>query len=138
MFRIGCMIRPIFQGSGLGRLALRQALLVLDDIWENGETALGPVHLSDGHREFSKSMERLPVAILVGADALRSEAFFPGPRQRAGLRTGRFHNEVVYDCGALLTVRSEDYRTTGQLLNAMSHLPVPDLVPSADFWGCRS
>ena len=81
----------------------------------------------DGPREFSKSAERLPIAIVVGADALGAKLFFLATRRRAGLRTGRFGNEV-YDFAAFLrramTERSEDHR---QLLNAMS-ISAPEIL----------
>jgi hypothetical protein len=148
-------------------LAERHALLVLDDIWENGVMVLAPgtpvsllctsrrrsllpwislTHswevksFSDGeaesifriylgeetlgkHRgallEFAKRTERLPIAIVVGADLLRNE-LDPVPEAARGLKLERLRNEV-HDVAALLrcaiAARPEEQR---RLLNAMS------------------
>ena len=121
-------------------LAERQALLVLDDIWENDVKALVPgppvsllctsrrrslpwisltnslevksfsrgeaesifrIYLKnetvEKHRdallEFAERMERLPIAIVVGADILRTE-LDPVPEAARALRLEKLRNEV--------------------------------------------
>jgi tetratricopeptide (TPR) repeat protein len=69
--------------------------------------------------EFAERVERLPIAIVVGADMLRRE-LDPVPEAARGLRLERLRNEV-HDVAALLrraiTARPEQQR---QLLNAMA------------------
>jgi tetratricopeptide (TPR) repeat protein len=69
--------------------------------------------------EFAERVERLPIAIVVGADMLRRE-LDPVPEAARGLRLERLRNEV-HDVGALLrcaiTARPEEQR---RLLNAMA------------------
>ena len=73
----------------------------------------------DALLEFAERMERLPIAIVVGADMLRSE-LDPVPEAARGLRLERLRNEV-HDVAALLrraiTARPEEQR---RLLNAMA------------------
>jgi len=70
-----CIIRPIFQGSvwvGLPSAGLYLYWTIF------GKTVGRPPGRSagrDGAREFSKSTERLPIAIVVGADALGAKLF---------------------------------------------------------------
>jgi hypothetical protein len=69
--------------------------------------------------EFAERVERLPIAVLVGADMLRRE-LDPVPEAARGLRLERLRNEV-HDVAALLrraiTTRPEEQR---RLLNAMA------------------
>jgi tetratricopeptide (TPR) repeat protein len=73
----------------------------------------------DALLEFAKHVERLPIAIVVGADLLRRE-LDPVPEAARGLRLERLRNEV-HDVAALLrraiTARPEEQR---RLLNAMA------------------
>jgi tetratricopeptide (TPR) repeat protein len=73
----------------------------------------------DALLEFAERMERLPIAIVVGADLLRSE-LDPVPEAARGLRLEKLRNEV-HDVPALLrhaiAVRPEQQR---RLLNAMA------------------
>ena len=73
----------------------------------------------DALLEFAKHVERLPIAIAVGADMLRRE-LDPVPEAARGLRLERLRNEV-HDVAALLrraiTGRPEEQR---RLLNAMA------------------
>jgi hypothetical protein len=73
----------------------------------------------DALLEFAERMERLPIAIVVGADLLRRE-LDPMPEVARGLRLGSLSNEV-HDVGALLrraiAARPEQQR---RLLNAMA------------------
>jgi tetratricopeptide (TPR) repeat protein len=73
----------------------------------------------DALLEFAERMQRLPIAIVVGADMLRSE-LDPIPEAARGLRLERLRNEV-HDVAALLrraiTARPEEQR---RLLNAMA------------------
>jgi tetratricopeptide (TPR) repeat protein len=73
----------------------------------------------DALLEFAERMERLPIAIVVGADMLRSE-LDPIPEAARGLRLERLRNEV-HDVPALLrraiAARPEEQR---RLLNAMA------------------
>jgi tetratricopeptide (TPR) repeat protein len=78
---------------------------------------------TEKHREalldFAERVERLPIAIVVGADMLRRE-LDPVPEAARALRLERLRNEV-HDVGALLrraiTARPEEQR---RLLNAMA------------------
>jgi hypothetical protein len=69
--------------------------------------------------EFAERVERLPIAIVVGAEMLRRE-LDPVPEAARGLRLERLRNEV-HDVAALLrravAVRTEEQR---RLLNAMA------------------
>jgi tetratricopeptide (TPR) repeat protein len=82
-----------------------------------GEETLGKHR--DALLEFAERVERLPIAIVVGADMLRRE-LDPVPEAARGLRLERLRNEVN-DVAALLrraiTARPEQQR---QLLNAMA------------------
>jgi tetratricopeptide (TPR) repeat protein len=73
----------------------------------------------DALLEFARHVERLPIAIVVGADLLRRE-LDPVPEAARGLRLERLRNEV-HDVAALLrraiTARPEEQR---RLLNAMA------------------
>jgi hypothetical protein len=73
----------------------------------------------DALLEFAERVERLPIAIVVGADMLRRE-LDPVPEAARGLRLQRLRNEV-HDVGALfrraIAARSEQQR---RLLNAMA------------------
>ena len=73
----------------------------------------------DALLEFAERVERLPIAIVVGADMLRRE-LDPVPEAARGLRLERLRNEV-HDVAALLrraiTARPEQQR---RLLNAMA------------------
>src|SRR5271166_2687120 len=73
----------------------------------------------DALPEFAERVERLPIAIVVGADMLRRE-LDPMPEAARGLRLERLSNEV-HDVAALLrraiTARPEQQR---RLLNAMA------------------
>jgi hypothetical protein len=73
----------------------------------------------DALLEFAERMERLPIAVVVGADMLRRE-LDPVPEAARGLRLERLRNEVN-DVAALLrraiTARPEEQR---RLLNAMA------------------
>jgi len=73
----------------------------------------------DALLEFAERMERLPIAIVVGADMLRLE-LDPVPEAARGLRLERLRNEV-HDVAALLQraiiARPEEQR---RLLNAMA------------------
>jgi tetratricopeptide (TPR) repeat protein len=73
----------------------------------------------DALLEFAERMERLPIAIVVGADLLRSE-LDPVPEAARGLRLERLRNEV-HNVPELLrraiTARPEEER---RLLNAMA------------------
>jgi hypothetical protein len=73
----------------------------------------------DALLEFAERMERLPIAIVVGADMLRGE-LDPVPEAARGLRLESLRNEV-HDVGALLrraiTARPEQEQ---RLLNAMA------------------
>ena len=73
----------------------------------------------DALLEFAERVERLPIAIVVGADMLRRE-LDPVPEAARGLRLERLRNEV-HDVAALLrraiTARPEEQR---RLLNAMA------------------
>jgi hypothetical protein len=73
----------------------------------------------DALLEFAKHVERLPIAIVVGADMLRRE-LDPVPEAARELRLERLRNEV-HDVAALLrravTARPEEQR---RLLNAMA------------------
>jgi hypothetical protein len=73
----------------------------------------------DALLEFAERMERLAIAIVVGADMLRHE-LDPVPEAARGLRLESLHNEV-HDVAALLrraiTARPEEQR---RLLNAMA------------------
>jgi hypothetical protein len=68
---------------------------------------------------FAERVERLPIAVVVGADLLRSE-LDPVPEAARGLRLERLRNEV-HDVGALLrravNTRPDEQR---RLLNAMA------------------
>jgi hypothetical protein len=80
---------------------------MLDDIWENDVSfsraeaeSIFRIYLDDEtvqkHRdalmEFAERMERLPIAIVVGADILREE-FDPVPEAARGLRLEKLRNE---------------------------------------------
>ena len=82
-----------------------------------GEETLGKHR--DALLEFAERVERLPIAIVVGADVLRHE-LDPVPEAARGLRLERLSNEV-HDVAALLrlaiTARPEEQR---RLLNAMA------------------
>jgi tetratricopeptide (TPR) repeat protein len=82
-----------------------------------GEETLGKHR--DALLEFAERIERLPIAIVVGADMLRRE-LDPVPEAARGLRLERLRNEV-HDVAALLRrsiiARPEEQR---RLLNAMA------------------
>jgi hypothetical protein len=79
--------------------------------------------------EFAERMERLPIAIVVGADMLRSE-LDPIPEAARGLRLERLRNEVHDIAGLLRRTIAARPETQRRLLYAMS------VCTLEGFWGC--
>ena len=87
--------------------------------------------------EFAERMERLPIAIVVGADLLRRE-LDPIPEAARGLRLERLRNEVhdVVDLLRLaIAARPVELR---RLLNAMAVCALEGILASADSGDRRS